>query len=524
MATAQRMGLRQLSFTVNIPARLTLSVLLSVTLVASVSRAQIFVSPDGNDLDSGTIEQPYLTITKAHSVAAPGDTIFLRGGVYDSLLTTITISKSGSRSTRYYLLAYPGERPILDFSLMPVDGANRGIRITGIYWYVRGIDIRGAGDNGMHVSGSYNIIEFCSFYENHDTGLQISSGASNNQVVNCDSYHNVDPSQGNADGFAAKLDVGTGNSFHGCRAWENSDDGYDGYLRPSNDVSTVLENCWIFKNGYLPDGSASTGNGNGFKLGGSDDRTLRHHVVLRNCVAFDNRVKGFDQNNDRGSMTLYNCTGYRNGTNYSIPGPIDTGQTLTVVNCVALGSFGVLGSFAVQQTNSWLPPFSVTASDFVSIDTAGVRGPRKVDGSLPDVSFLHLVEGSDLVDAGTDVGIPFKGLAPDLGAFESDPPTGILPVEHVPARFSVLGNYPNPFNPSTTIAYEIPGSGLVTITIFDLLGRRIRRLAVEQNAAGRYQAVWNGTDDDGRGVSSGTYYATIQYRGVRSALKMQLLR
>ena len=495
-----------------------------VAMAATRSQAQIFVSPDGLDTNPGTVEQPYLTITKAHSVAAPGDTIFVRGGVYDSLLTTITLSKSGSPSSRYYLVGYPGGRPLLDFSLMPFSSSNRGIRLSGSYWHIVGIDIKGAGDNGMHVSGSNNIIEFCSFFENQDTGLQLSNGASNNQVINCDSYFNADPSNGNADGFAAKLDVGTGNSFKGCRAWQNSDDGYDGYLRPSNDVSTSLESCWIFKNGYLKSGAASTGNGNGFKLGGSDSANLRHQVVLKNCVAFDNRVKGFDQNNNRGSMTLYNCTAYRNGANYAIAGPIDSGQTLTLINCAALGSYGPLGAFAVQQTNSWLPPFSVTAADFVSIDTAGVRGPRRSDGSLPDLGFLHLVEGSDLVDAGTIVGIPYKGTGPDLGAFESEPPTAIAREVNVPSGFRVVSSYPNPFNPSTTIVYDIPESGSVMITIVDLLGRVVGSFQNYHAAAGTYRASWQGTDQRGTRAASGVYFAAVEFGGMRSVVKLELLR
>ena len=66
-----------------------------------------------------------------------------------------------------------------------------------------------------------------------------------------------------------------------------------------------------------------------------------------------------------------------------------------------------------------MPPFSVTDADFVSLDTAGITGPRKPDGSLPDISFMHFAVGSELIDAGTVVGLPFNGSAPDLGAFES---------------------------------------------------------------------------------------------------------
>ena len=495
-----------------------------MVLAASDAQAQIYVAPDGSDLNAGTLDDPYRTITKAHSVAVAGDTIFLRGGVYDSLTATITLSRSGNSTSRLYLMAYADERPLLDFSLMSVSSSNRGIRLSGNYWHIRGLDIKGAGDNGMHVSGSNNIIEYCSFYENHDTGLQLSNGAAFNQVINCDSYHNEDPGQGNADGFAVKLDVGTGNSLYGCRAWENSDDGFDGYLRPSNDITTTLDQCWIFRNGYLKDGTPSSGNGNGFKMGGSDDRTLRHHVTLRNCLAFGNLVKGFDQNNNRGSMTLYNCTGYGNGTNYAIAGALDPGQTLTLVNCAALGSYGSLGSFAIQQTNSWGPPFEVTAADFESIDTAGVRGPRQSDGSLPEVAFLHLAPGSDLINAGTDVGIPYNGSAPDLGAFESDEVTGVSVHHSVPTEFGVLQNYPNPFNPTTTFVYQIPEPGTVTIQLVDLAGRTVRRLEADHGASGSYQLRWDGTAASGAPVASGVYVAVVRFGVWRVPLKIHLVR
>jgi hypothetical protein len=408
-----------------------------VTCLLSFSiEAQIYVSPDGDDTNSGTLDFPLKNISTAISKAQAGDTIYVRGGIY-SLSVKISISKNGNENTKYHFFAYNGEKPILDFSSMPINSSNRGINLSGDYWYVKGIEIKGAGDNGMNVSGSNNIVEFCSFYENHDTGLQLSSGASNNQIINCDSYFNADPGQGNADGFAPKLDVGTNNYFYGCRAWQNSDDGWDGYMRGSNDVSTTLENCWCFMNGYLKDGSASTGNGNGFKMGGSDDKTLMHNFTLINCVAFENRVKGFDQNNNKGSMTLYNCMGHINGTNYSIPSALNSGKTATVINSISLGSSDSFGDFVVQQTNSWQSPFVVNKHDFISIDTLGVRGSRNADGSLPDINFLHLVEGSDLIDAGTNVGLPFNGTAPDLGAFET---SSVIPVELVSFKASIFNN------------------------------------------------------------------------------------
>jgi hypothetical protein len=55
----------------------------------------------------------------------------------------------------------------------------------------------------------------------------------------------------------------------------------------------------------------------------------------------------------------------------------------------------------------------------MSVDTAGVRGPRNADGNLPDITFMRLAQGSLFVDAGVNIGLPYNGIAPDLGAFES---------------------------------------------------------------------------------------------------------
>jgi hypothetical protein len=386
-----------------------------------------YVDPNGNDTTGdGSRGNAWKTIDKAVTAAVAGDTIYLRG-VTHPYTTTITIpnSKSGSSGAKFYMFADPcdANRPILDFSAMAENGSNRGIQLNASYWYIKGIDIYKAGDNGMIIeknNASYNRIEFCRFYENRDSGLQLANGAKYNEIINCDSYYNRDINQGNADGFSPKLTVGTGNYFYCCRSWQNSDDAYDGILGTSDDVTTTYENCWAFKAGYLKNGTQGTGNGNGFKMGGPAG--YRHNVILKNCLAFSNKSKGFDQNHDVGNMTLYNCTAFNNGGyNYSIYEAPASGKTATLTNCVSFTGSNNLGTFVVQTTDSWQSPFVVTSADFVSIDPAVATGLRDADGSLPDITFMHLAAGSDLIDGGTDVGLPYYDSAPDLGCFEYSP-------------------------------------------------------------------------------------------------------
>lgn len=243
---------------------------------------QIMVSGINSNIQGTIVSTPQELLTAIGNATA-GDNIYVIDGNY-TFNSTINISKNGDASNLISLLSHPDntERPIFNFSSMSESSSNRGISLSGHFWHVKGIDIVGAGDNGMYLSGNNNLIEFCTFSENKDTGLQIGNGGSNNTILNCDSFYNADSSLENADGFACKLDAGTGNKFIGCRAWQNLDDGWDGYLRGNDNITTTYENCWAFMNGYLKDGSVGAGDGNGFKTGGSDDKQLRHNAVYKN--------------------------------------------------------------------------------------------------------------------------------------------------------------------------------------------------------------------------------------------------
>lgn len=502
-----------------------------------------YVATNGSDSNTGLdTSQALATISTAISKVIAGDTIYVRGGIYTCTATITVPSETGSNATlRCCLFAYPTERPVLDFSSMTGTSTD-GLKINGSYWYVKGIDFKGAPHNGIKISGgSHNIIEFCSSYENRNTGVQLAAGASYNRIINCDSYNNRDVTDGNADGFSPKLDVGTSNYFYGCRSWQNSDDGWDGYLRPSDDVTDTLENCWSFMNGYYKDGvTVGAGNGNGFKTGGCDAnasglKLLKHNMVLKNCLSFYNKAKGFDQNHNRGSITFLNCTGYNNGNgstssgdeyNFSVPETlaISAGKILTVENCISLGSASgvTLLNPTILLTNSWMSPFTApTNADFISVDTTGVRGPRKSDGSLPDITFMHLASSSQFIDAGTDVGLLYHGSKPDLGCFETEGAVGVVTKNSArTSGFVLFQNYPNPFNPVTIIPFTVERTGVVTLKVYNLLGQCIAEL---------YHGVAEGGKEyritfDAKNLPTGIYTYSIESGNQRFVKRMVLLK
>ncbi|MDT0644936.1 right-handed parallel beta-helix repeat-containing protein [Zunongwangia sp. F363] len=385
----------------------------------AISNTFSFRTGENTSSIDGKIVNTSQEILDAIAAAIPGENIYVRGGDY-TFVSTIEINISGTEGNMISLLVHPADdtRPRFDFSSMTENSSNRGIELEASFWHIKGIDIYKAGDNGMKVTGSNNMIEFCTFSECADTGLQLDSGAANNTILNCDSYFNADSSLENADGFAAKLNVGTGNKFIGCRAWRNLDDGWDGYLRGGDNVTTTYENCWAIENGYLEDGTPSGGDGNGFKTGGSDDKDLKHNAIYMNCVAVGNAADGFDHNSNRGEVILYNCSAYDNGRNYAFSNT-NSLDKLTIKNSNVLGEVGSINATTLDVTNnSWMEGVESSVDDFESINYEELTGPRQEDGSLPDISFFHLNSDSDLIDAGVDVGLPYNGSAPDLGAFE----------------------------------------------------------------------------------------------------------
>jgi hypothetical protein len=100
----------------------------------------------------------------------------------------------------------------------------------------------------------------------------------------------------------------------------------------------------------------------------------------------------------------------------------------------------------------------------------------------------------------------------DISGFDCD--SDLTATPDLPTSFRLAQNAPNPFNPATTIAFEVPrGAGLVTLAIFDVSGRRVRVLEQGELEAGRYTRTWQGRDDTGRAVASGVYFYKLSGNG-----------
>ena len=93
-----------------------------------------------------------------------------------------------------------------------------------------------------------------------------------------------------------------------------------------------------------------------------------------------------------------------------------------------------------------------------------------------------------------------------------------------PQDFALFNNYPNPFNPETTIRYQIPQQVRVNLSIINASGQKIVTLVNEDQPAGYYSVNWQGKDDNGNSVASGVYFFQLRAKSFFKVNKMLLLR
>lgn len=431
---------------------------------------------NASDSNPGTnINLPWATWQKGFNTAMPGDTVYFRGGTWyprTDIYGNVTMHDPESRhgyngtySKPVCFFAYPpdvaqGNMPVLDCRYThPSTNNHIGLYIRGAnHVKFKGLKVTNV-QSWPQVSGEMWCAGIMAYKFKKLTLEQMTASFIGGvgvitmeydtlYMINCDSHNNCDSLDvelpGNdGDGFTDSDESPERDSFRityisGCRAWNNSDDGFNITTRKQLD----MHDCWAWNNGDLE------GDANGNKMSLSHLKSTWKRKIY-NCIAAYNDDAGFtDLNLDEhigpfmeylnnstykclkgfasGPGQMFNCsvhparTIYRNDIAFASTGPYEA----SFKAC----DFGY-PSYVVQDHNTWVqtgdyfyteanPAYTLTADDFISLDTAQLRWPRKTDGSLPDINFMKLKSNSDLINRGVDVGLAYFGPAPDLGAFE----------------------------------------------------------------------------------------------------------
>jgi hypothetical protein len=452
-------------------------------LSSVISASTYYVATTGKDSDPGSISLPWATWQKAFNTAVAGDIVYFRGGVYKPTsaygnnITMIypsgSVGHNGTASNPICFYNYPGETPILDCNQITSSGNfNTGIMLwEANYIKFRGLTVRNVLQKREYVEAQGINAYDCSnlTFENVTVtniggkgfcyigalGYYPAITSDTTRYLNCDAFNCCDTYPrgvgqtpgNNADGFKLHNEPGAFFYVEGCRAWNCSDDGFD----QSGPAIGFYKSCWAIRNGRLG------GDGNGFKIGAVSVIVSKPTRILTNCLAAFNHPAtaptgcGFYEidypDYYRVNARIYNCTSYKNDIGFGSC----TNNNLHYRNSVYRNNISYNNTFFnngvrmnvlimdypyPESHNTWdfrdpspgsMPPWfvetdtvKVSDADFVSVDSTGISGPRRADGSLPDINFLKLAGTSDMINAGVDVRFPFLGKAPDLGAFERE--------------------------------------------------------------------------------------------------------
>ncbi len=157
-----------------------------------------------------------------------------------------------------------------------------------------------------------------------------------------------------------------------------------------------------------------------------------------------------------------------------------------------------------------------TKSGDVTVNISAFAGRKVI--LYPSLQ-VQLSDKTELHFELTDIFRPIKDKTEKLEAQNPN-----IAQSDIPANFELFSNYPNPFNPSTTIRFSLPKDAMITLTVFDLSGKKVKTLVNGFNKSGYHQVQWNGKDDRGRTVASGMYFYVLKMGESIKARKMFLLR
>ncbi len=314
------------------------------------------------------------------------------------------------------------------------------------------------------------------------------------------------------------------------------------------DSAPVVRDCIFTGNDCSYDGGAiylyfsdgvfndCTVTGNSTFYYGASLASEGSYGTLTRCVIIDNVAQA-----EAGAiwahyseLTFTNCTFYGNATTYGWGGAVYLIEaSAAITDCILWNNSGNGGDLYLDVNGIAAVNYTDLNGNFGGMGNINAD-PLFVDATHGD---FHLSPSSPCIDAGTAFfelngdtlvnldSTQYEGTAPDMGAFEFQPVTG-LPGNrnHPPREIALFQNYPNPFNPTTNVEFRISEFGFVKLTIYDLLGRKMKTLVSELLTPGEYEVQWDGTDDAGQPVTTGVYLYRLTAGNQTVVRKMLLLR
>lgn len=346
----------------------------SSTIEIKPAKADFYISTTGSDLNDGSFGKPFATFSKANSVVQPGQTIIVRGGIYK---TNVSLTKSGAPGSPITWMIYPGERVIIDGSAIPPAACTRSdpwngtpetidiVRVHDVI--IKGFEIVNSPNCSVMVQYSSDVvIDGITAHHGYQAGICFWTSqrvtVQNSHLydfydyacppVNTNDGGNADCIHMNEDGT---MPIGNhvirNNLLHDC-----SDDGVDTWVV----VGNLIEGNVVHHTGR------AAGDGNGFKLGGSDSNgnNVGGGNTVRLNITYSNKMRAFVTNGGSGNVIDHNTAWDHIHSSFS--NTLALPNTFTN-NIVAGSSWWNEMDGAVHTGNSW--DLELTCS-FVSTDPA----------------------------------------------------------------------------------------------------------------------------------------------------------